>query len=65
LLPIWKAALDQTRFEPGRVRIAHQSRPLWVGYDLAAVGKALETADLCGHPASLYRHRELLALRLD
>jgi threonine synthase len=60
-----ESALDQTRFEPGRVYTVHQGRPLWVRYDLAAVRTALKPADLVTRPASLWRYRELLPLPFD
>jgi threonine synthase len=60
-----EGALDQTRFEPGRVYTVHQGRPLWVRYDLPAVRAALRPADLVGRPASLWRYRELLPLPAD
>jgi len=35
-------------------------RPLWVKYDLAAVGKKFSKKDLAGRASSLWRYRELL-----
>jgi len=35
-------------------------RPLWVKYDLAAVGKNFSKTDLSTRPATLWRYRELL-----
>jgi threonine synthase len=60
-----ESALDGTRFPAGQVHTTHQGRPLWVRYDLAAVGAALRPGDLIGRPPSLWRYRELLPLPLD
>jgi threonine synthase len=57
-----ESALDGTRFPAGQVHTVHQGRPLWVRYDLAAVGAALRSDDLAGRPPSLWRYRELLPL---
>lgn len=60
-----ESALDGTRFEAGKVHTVHQGRPLWVRYDLAAVGKALQPGQLRDRPPSLWRYRELLPLPLE
>jgi threonine synthase len=60
-----ESALDGTRFAAGQVHTTHQGRPLWVRYDLAAVGAALRPADLVSRPPTLWRYRELLPLPLD
>jgi threonine synthase len=60
-----ESALDQSRFEPGRIHTVHQGRPLWVRYDLAAVRAAVKPPDLVTRPASLWRYRELLPLPHD
>ncbi len=57
-----ESALDGTRFEAGRVHTTHQGRPLWVRYDLSAIGKALRPQDLAARPPNLWRYRELLPL---
>jgi threonine synthase len=57
-----ESALDGTRFEAGKVYTIHQSRPLWVRYDLKRVREAVRPADLAGRPATLWRYRELLPL---
>src|SRR5437763_14925997 len=57
-----ESALDETRFEAGRVWTVHEGRPLWVRYDLAAVGRAVRPSDLVGRVNSLWRYRELLPL---
>src|SRR5215467_4346417 len=57
-----QSALDGTRFEAGRVHTVHQGRPLWVRYDLAAVGRAVAPDAIARRPPSLWRYRELLPL---
>src|SRR5205085_3966512 len=57
-----ESALDGTRLAADGVQTVHQGRPLWVRYDLAAVGAAVTPADLVGRPPSLWRYRELLPL---
>jgi threonine synthase len=60
-----ESALDGTRLDAGRVQTVHQGRPLWVRYDLAAVGAAVTPADVARRPPTLWRYRELLPLPSD
>jgi threonine synthase len=60
-----ESALDGTRLDATQVQTVHQGRPLWVRYDLAAVGRALKPAQLQGRVSSLWRYRELLPLPFD
>jgi threonine synthase len=57
-----ESALDGTRFEVGQVYTTHQGRPLWVRYDLAKIGKAVNPDLIAKRPPSLWRYRELLPL---
>src|SRR5262245_47018597 len=57
-----ESALDGTRLEKGKVWSMHQGRPLWVRYDLNAVGAAVTPAELAKRTPSLWRYRELLPL---
>src|SRR5262245_8106076 len=57
-----ESALDGTRFEAGQVHSVHQGRPLWVRYDLAAVGRAVTPAAVRDRAPTLWRYRELLPL---
>jgi threonine synthase len=57
-----ESALDSNRFEAGRVWTVHQGRPLWVRYDLGAVGRAVRREDFLARVNSLWRYRELLPL---
>jgi threonine synthase len=40
-------------------------RPLWVRYDLDAVGKAVSRSDLAARPQTMWRYRELLPVKDD
>lgn len=60
-----ESALDGTSFPPGKVYSVHQGRPLWVRYDLEAVGRALPRTTLATRERSLWRYRELLPLPFD
>ncbi len=60
-----ESALDGTRFDTNRVWTMHQGRPLWVRYDLDAVGKVVKPTDLAMREKSLWRYRELLPLPAD
>jgi len=60
-----ESALDGTRLDAGRVQTIHEGRPLWVRYDLEAVGRTVSPNVLAGRVSSLWRYRELLPLPLD
>jgi threonine synthase len=60
-----ESALDGTHFPPNQVQTVHASRPLWVRYDLAALGSVLTKAALAHRPPTLWRYRELLPLPTD
>jgi threonine synthase len=55
-----ESALDGTRLPADRVQTLHRDRPLWVRYDLPAVGRALTKQKLAERPPTLWRYRELL-----
>ncbi len=57
-----ESALDGTCLPAGEVHTVHQGRPLWVRYDLAAVGRAVTPAAIAPRPPTLWRYRELLPL---
>ena len=60
-----EAAIDGTRLLAGQIHGMHNGRPIWVRYDLDAIGKAVKPDDLVGRTPSLWRYRELLPLPLD
>ncbi len=55
-----ESALDGTQLPADRAQTLHRDRPLWVRYNLAAVGLAVSRDDLSRREASLWRYRELL-----
>ncbi len=55
-----ESALDGTHLPAKQVQTLHRDRPLWVRYDLDAVGRAVTRDNLRGREASLWRYRELL-----
>ncbi len=55
-----EGAIDGSHLEPNVVQTLHEGRPIWVRYDLEAVGRAMDRSDLIGRPSSLWRYRELL-----
>jgi threonine synthase len=57
--------LDGTRFDADQPHTVHQGRPLWVRYDLAAVGRVVTPGQIASRPPSLWRYRELLPLPLQ
>lgn len=60
-----EAAIDGTHLPADRPQTLHKDRPLWVRYDLAAVGRAVSRSDLAGRAKSLWRYRELLPVPLE
>lgn len=55
-----EAAIDGTVLPADRLQTLHKDRPLWVRYDLAAVGRELTKAKLRDRAPSMWRYRELL-----
>src|SRR6516164_5377621 len=60
-----ESALDTTRFPGGQIHTVHQGRPLWVRYNISAVGASLKPEQLGVRVSSLWRYRELLPLPRD
>lgn len=60
-----ESALDGTRLPARTLQTTHQGRPLWVRYDLEAVGRALSPEMLRDRPPTLWRYRELLPVDDD
>ena len=58
-----ESALDGTTFPADRVQTVHRDRPLWVRYDLPAVGRAITKEALRRRPQTMWRYRELLPYR--
>jgi len=57
-----EAAIDGTRLPADRLQTVHQGRPLWVRYDLDAVRRSVNPAELAKRPPTMWRYRELLPL---
>ncbi len=55
-----ESALDGTSLPADRPQTLHKDRPLWVRYDLDAVGRAVTKDDWAAREPSLWRYRELL-----
>lgn len=57
-----EAAIDGTALPHDVIQTTHKDRPLWVRYDLEAVGRAIDPDRIASRPPSLWRYRELLPL---
>ncbi len=57
-----ESALDGTRLPAGVLHTTHADRPLWVRYDLDAVGRVLTKDVLRTRPTDMWRYRELLPM---
>ena len=57
-----EAAIDGTKLPHDRIQTMHEGRPLWVRYDLAAIGQAVTREDIAVREPTLWRYRELLPL---
>jgi threonine synthase len=60
-----EAAIDGTHLPAGTVQTLHEGRPIWVRYDLDAVGRAVDRDALAARPPTLWRYRELLPMQRD
>ncbi len=57
-----ESAIDGTRLPHDVVQTVHKDRPLWVRYDLDAVGRAVDPERIARRAPTLWRYRELLPL---
>jgi threonine synthase len=60
-----EAAIDGTVLPAGTVQTTHEGRPLWVRYDLDAIGAAVDRDALRDRPAGMWRYTELLPISDD
>ena len=60
-----EGAIDGTILPADRIQTLHKDRPLWVRYDLAAVGRAMTKEMLRDRPATMWRYRELLPVPFE
>ncbi len=58
-----ESAIDGTHLPAEGVQTMHKDRPLWVRYDLDAIGEAVGPDDFAARPPTLWRYRELLPIR--
>ncbi len=55
-----EAAIDGTHLDHNELQTLHEGRPLWVRYDLEAVGAAMSKEQVAGREPTMWRYRELL-----
>src|SRR6188474_2474206 len=55
-----EGAIDGAVLPADKLATLHKDRPIWVRYDLEAVGKALTKDVLRSRPETMWRYRELL-----
>ena len=60
-----EAAIDGTHLPHNVLQTLHEGRPLWVRYDLEAVGAAMTKETVAGRDPNMWRYRELLPVEDD
>lgn len=60
-----QSAIDGTALDPQKIHTTHEGRPIWVRYDLDAIGRAIQPTVFASRPPDLWRYRELLPLPID
>lgn len=60
-----ESAIDGTKLPHDCIQTLHEGRPLWVRYDLSAVGKAVTPETIAKREPTLWRYRELLPLPFE
>ncbi len=55
-----EAAIDGTVLPHDRLQTTHEGRPLWVRYDLDAIGRAVSRDQVEAREPTMWRYRELL-----
>jgi len=60
-----EGAIDGSRLEAGVLQTTHEGRPLWVRYDLDAIGRSVSRDDIAQREPTLWRYRELLPVADD
>ena len=55
-----ESAIDGTRFDRDQLLGLHEGRPLWVRYDLDAIGQSINRNVFQDRAPDLWRYRELL-----
>ncbi|MCY3634717.1 MAG: threonine synthase [bacterium] len=60
-----EAAIDGTRLLHDQLQTLYEGRPLWVRYDLEAVGAAMTKDEVASREPTMWRYRELLPVEDD
>ncbi len=60
-----EGAIDGARLPAHTVQTLHEGRPIWVRYDLGAVGASVKRDSLRDREPTMWRYRELLPVRDD
>lgn len=60
-----EGAIDGAQLPHNQIQTLHKDRPIWVRYDLDAIGKTLTKEALKTRAAGLWRYRELLPVDLE
>jgi len=60
-----EGAIDGAQLAHDQLQTTSSERPLWVRYDLPAIGDAVSRADIARRPTDLWRYRELLPVESD
>jgi len=55
-----ESAIDNTELPADRLQSTHHEKPLWVRYDLKALGKSISKSTLKERDANLWRYKEFL-----
>ena len=55
-----ESAIDGTHLPADKLQSTHEGRPLWVRYDLEAVGRSLSKKMLADREPNMWRYREML-----
>ena len=55
-----EGGIDGEKLPADQLLTVHKDRPIWVRYDLPAVGRAINRVTLAGREPTLWRYRELL-----
>lgn len=60
-----EGAIDGVRLPHDQLQTTSGGRPLWVRYDLPAIGAAVTREEVARRPSDLWRYRELLPVEAD
>lgn len=60
-----ESAIDGTHLPHDTLQTMHEGRPLWVRYDLDAIGRSVDRDTIAGRSPDMWRYRELLPVEED